>query len=71
MMPTIGPMLDPMRRQLQSRGFPLFDSLRLMLLKIGARVVSSVRRTVIHIARNHPWYDEWLVAARAWGAVQT
>ena len=47
------------------------DSLRLMLLKIGARVVSSVRRTVIHMARNHPWYDEWLVAARVWGAVRT
>lgn len=47
------------------------ESLRLMLLKIGARVTSSVRRTVIHMARNHPWYDEWLVAARAWGAVLT
>lgn len=44
------------------------DSLRLMLLKIGARVTSSIRRTVIHMAANHPWYDEWLMAARAWGA---
>ena len=47
------------------------DSLRLMLLKIGARVVSSVRRTVIHMAGNHPWYSEWLVAARVWGALRT
>lgn len=47
------------------------ESLRLMLLKIGARVVSSVRRTVIHLAGNHPWYEEWLVAARVWGAVRT
>lgn len=46
-------------------------SLRLMLLKIGARVVTSVRRTVIHLAANHPWQAEWLVAARAWGAVRT
>lgn len=44
------------------------DSLRLMLLKIGARVVSSVRRTVIHLAGNHPWQSDWLIAARAWGA---
>lgn len=44
------------------------DSLRLMLLKIGARVTSSLRRTVIHMAANHPWYEEWLMAARAWGA---
>lgn len=47
------------------------ESLRLMLLKIGARVASTVRRTVIHLAGNHPWYDEWLVAARTWGAVLT
>lgn len=47
------------------------ESLRLMLLKIGARVTSSVRRTVIHMAGNHPWYEEWIVAARAWGAVLT
>ncbi|MFN2374944.1 MAG: IS1380 family transposase [Candidatus Binatia bacterium] len=47
------------------------ESLRLMLLKIGARVVSSVRRTTIHMAGNHPWYDDWLVAARVWGAVRT
>jgi hypothetical protein len=47
------------------------ESLRLMLLKIGARVVTTVRRTVIHLAGNHPWYSEWMVAARVWGAVRT
>lgn len=47
------------------------DSLRLMLFKVGARVVSSVRRTTIHLAGNHPWYAEWLVAAPARGAVRT
>ncbi|HYC56045.1 MAG TPA: IS1380 family transposase [Candidatus Binatia bacterium] len=45
------------------------DSLRLMLLKIGARVVASARRTVVHLAGNHAWYQEWLTAARIWGAV--
>ena len=47
------------------------ETLRLMLFKIGARVVTSVRRTVIHMASNHPSYGEWLVAARIWGAVRT
>lgn len=47
------------------------ESIRLMLLKIGARVSSSVRRTVVHMAANHPWAEEWMTAARAWGAVAT
>jgi hypothetical protein len=47
------------------------ESLRLMLLKIGARVSSSVRRTVVHMAANHPWADEWMTAARTWGAEAT
>ncbi len=45
------------------------DSLRLMLLKIGGKVRSSVRRVVVSLAENHPWREEWLLAARAWGAV--
>lgn len=45
------------------------ESLRLMLLKIGAKVTSSVRRFVVRMAENHPWRDEWYEAARAWGAV--
>ena len=30
------------------------ESLRLMLLKIGTRVVTTVRRTVIHLVGHHP-----------------
>lgn len=47
------------------------DSLRLMLLKIGARITTSVRRVVIRMAENHAWKDEWLTVARAWGAAAT
>lgn len=47
------------------------DSLRLMLLKIGARITTSVRRVVIHLAENHAWKNEWLAVARAWGATAT
>lgn len=47
------------------------DSLRLMLLKIGGKVRSSVRRIVVTLAENHPWRYEWLLAAKAWRAVPT
>lgn len=47
------------------------DSLRLMLLKIGGKVRSSVRRIVVSLAENHPWRCQWLLAARAWRAVPT
>jgi hypothetical protein len=43
-------------------------TLRLRLLKIGGRIVRSVRRIVIHLAAAHPWSKEWQRAARAWGA---
>jgi hypothetical protein len=33
------------------------DTIRLKLLKIGARVVSSVRRVVIHLAEGYPLKD--------------
>jgi len=42
--------------------------LRLMLLKIGARVVESVRRIVLHFPTTHPWTDHWIAAARMVGA---
>lgn len=42
--------------------------LRLMLLKIGTRVVESCRRVVLHFPRSHPWPVLWLRAARATGA---
>ncbi|HYD49659.1 MAG TPA: IS1380 family transposase [Terriglobales bacterium] len=47
------------------------ESLRLMLLKVGARITTSVRRVVIHMAENHAWKSEWLIVARAWGALPT
>lgn len=47
------------------------ETLRLMLLKIGAKVRSSVRRISVGLAENHPWREEWLIAARAWGAMPT
>lgn len=39
-------------------------TLRLRLLKIGARVVSSARRVVLHLAESHPWQSLWLSLAR-------
>lgn len=42
--------------------------LRLMLLKIGARVVESVRRILLHFPVSHPWQDLWAAAAKATGA---
>lgn len=43
--------------------------LRLMLMKVGARVVASVRRVVVHFAMDHPWANLWVRAARSVGAV--
>ncbi len=42
--------------------------LRLMLMKIGTRVVESVRRIVLHFPLAHPWKDLWMAAARSVGA---
>ena len=42
--------------------------LRVMLLKIGTRVVESVRRVVLHFPTAHPWTDLWVSTARAVGA---
>ena len=43
-------------------------TLRERLLKIGARVVASVRRIVLHLAGACPWRDLWCEAARRLGA---
>lgn len=45
--------------------------LRIMLMKIGTRVVESVRRIVLHFPDAHPWKDLWWTAARAVGAAVT
>lgn len=50
------------------RNRPTVASLRLHLVKIGGRVVRSVRRVVIHLAQSHPWATDWLRLARACGA---
>lgn len=42
--------------------------LQLMLMKVGARVVESVRRVVLHFAAAHPWQDLWRTASFAAGA---
>lgn len=44
-------------------------SLRLRLLKIGGRVIRSVRRYVVLLAAAHPWAKEWERAARTWGVI--
>lgn len=44
------------------------DTLRLRLLKIGARIESSVRRIWFHLSSSHPWRGLWLLIARRLGA---
>jgi len=43
-------------------------TIRERLLKLGARVVSSVRRLVIHLPRAFPWMSEFQKVALALGA---
>jgi hypothetical protein len=43
-------------------------TLRERLIKIGVRVVESVRRVVLHFAAAHPWQDLWRCAATRLGA---
>ena len=45
--------------------------LQLMLMKIGTRVVESVRRVVLHFSSAHPWQVLWRKAALAVGASPT
>ena len=42
--------------------------LQVMLMKIGTRVVESVRRIVLHFPSGHPWQDLWRKASIAVGA---
>ena len=44
--------------------------LRLVLLKIGARVTRSVRRIVLHLPRAHPDPDAWYAIAASLGAMR-
>ena len=43
-------------------------TLRLQLIKIGGRVVQTVRRVVLHLAASHPWRDRWRSVAQRCGA---
>lgn len=43
-------------------------TLRLRLIKIGARVERSVRRFVLHLSDHHPWANQWRQLALACGA---
>jgi hypothetical protein len=45
------------------------STLRLKLLKLGVRVVRSVRRLVLHLPRAHPAADVWRTLACRLGAV--
>ncbi len=44
------------------------STLRERLLKIGARVIESVRRIVLHFPAAYPWAQSWRLIARAVGA---
>lgn len=44
------------------------DTIRLRLLKIGARIESSARRIWFHLTSAHPWRGLWLLVARRLGA---
>lgn len=63
-------LMQDLRRRVAHRTGrnPQVTSLRLMLLKIGARIERSVRRIVVHFAANHPWQQEWMDLASSCGA---
>jgi hypothetical protein len=43
-------------------------TLRDHLLKLGARVVSSIRRIVVHLPSSYPHLDDWHRLAKTLGA---
>jgi hypothetical protein len=43
-------------------------TLRERLIKLGTRVVASVRRIVLHLPASSPFLDDWTRVARALGA---
>ena len=63
-------LMQELRRRLSqvSSLRPQVERLRLMLLKIGGQLAASVRRVVLHLARNHPWAQLWVRVARKLGA---
>ena len=65
-------ILQALRSRLQRLGLARkqVDTLRLMLLKVGGRFDRSVRRMRLHLPQNHAWRDDWIQAAKAWGALR-
>jgi len=55
-----------LRRRLKGTqlGKAQFDTLRLRLLKVGARVKETARRIWVHLASAYPWQDLWFYLAR-------
>ena len=51
----------------KGHGRSTVGTLRLRLIKIGARIERSVRRIVVHLSDCHPWRSQWLELARACG----
>lgn len=47
------------------------QTLRERLLKIGARVVRSVRRILVQLPKAYPWRDLWRAVALSVGATPT
>ncbi len=64
-------LYQALRSELAQRGEARAQvgTMRLQLIKIGARVVRSVRRVVLHLAAQHPWRDAWTRLALRLGAV--
>ena len=61
------------RNRFKARFTPLaratVSSLRLELIKVAARVTSSVRRIFIELPRAYPFQRDWLRIASALGAL--
>lgn len=57
-----------LRLALCSNERPMVGTMRLRLIKIAARVESSARRVVLHLAQSHPWAEHWQLLARSCSA---
>jgi Transposase DDE domain group 1 len=60
-------LLDTLRRWLHARGLPhlQLDTLRLQLIKIGARVREGLHHIRLHLASSHPGQALWALLAIA------
>jgi hypothetical protein len=60
-----------LRAQRSELGRAQVSTLRERLLKLGARVVETVRRVVFHLPSDYPWLGIWKRIAKTAGAVFT